>query len=54
MIWQPVLPVKLERTDDTVTAHGSLGLSAEDTHALGLPAPGLRPHPLKPSSFHNS
>ncbi|HWQ69122.1 MAG TPA: IS1380 family transposase [Patescibacteria group bacterium] len=38
MIRQTVLPFKLERTDDTLTAHGGLALLAEYTHALGLQA----------------
>jgi hypothetical protein len=38
MIRQTVLPFKLERTDETLTAHGGLALLAEYTHALGLRA----------------
>ena len=38
MIRQTVLPFKLDRTDDTLTAHGGLALRAEFTHALGLRA----------------
>lgn len=38
MIRQTVLPFKLERTDDTLTAHGGLALLAEYTHGLGLRA----------------
>jgi hypothetical protein len=49
-----VLPVKLERTDNPLTPHGSLALSAEYTYALGLRALGLRPQLSQPSSFHNS
>ncbi len=33
-----MLPFKLERTDETLTAHGGLALLAEYTHALGLRA----------------
>jgi hypothetical protein len=33
-----VLPFKLERTDDTLMAHGGLALLAEFTHGLGLRA----------------
>jgi hypothetical protein len=48
MIRQTVLPFKLERTDETLTAHGGLALLAEYNHGLGLrtladhhlPAPG--------------
>jgi len=36
MIRQTVLPFKLERTDDTLTAHGGLVLVAEYNHGLGL------------------
>ncbi len=36
MIRQTVLPFKLDRTDETLTAHGGLALLAEYTHALGL------------------
>ena len=38
MIRQTVLPFKLERTDEHLTAHGGLALVAEYTHALGLRA----------------
>lgn len=38
MIRQTVLPFKLERTDEPLTAHGGLALLAEYTHALGLRA----------------
>lgn len=38
MVRQTVLPFKLERTDETVTAHGGLALLAEFTHGLGLRA----------------
>src|SRR3989304_1365702 len=38
MIRQTVLPFKLERTDEALTAHGGLALLAEYTHALGLRA----------------
>lgn len=38
MIRQTVLPFKLERTDETLTAHGGLALLAEYSHALGLRA----------------
>ena len=31
-------PFKLERTDETLTAHGGLALIAEFTHGLGLRA----------------
>jgi hypothetical protein len=45
---QTVLPFKLERTDETLTAHGGLALLAECNHGLGicgltdryLPGPG--------------
>jgi len=48
MIRQTVVPFTLERTDETLTAHGGLALLAEYTHALGrralvaryLPRPG--------------
>jgi hypothetical protein len=36
MIRQTVLPFKLERTDETLTAHGGLALVAEYNHGLGL------------------
>lgn len=36
MIRQTVLPFKLERTDETLTAHGGLALLAEYNHGLGL------------------
>jgi hypothetical protein len=36
MVRQTVLPFKLERTDETLTAHGGLALLAEFTHGLGL------------------
>jgi hypothetical protein len=36
MIRQTVLPFKLERTDDALTAHGGLALLAEYNHGLGL------------------
>lgn len=36
MIRQTVFPFKLERTDDTLTAHGGLALMAEYNHGLGL------------------
>ena len=47
MIRQTVLPFKLDRTDDTLTAHGGLALLAEYTHGLGLRALVDRylPHP---------
>ena len=47
MIRQTVLPFKLERTDETLTAHGGLALLAEFTHGLGLRALVARhlPHP---------
>jgi len=38
MIRQTVLPFKLERTDEALTAHGGLALMAEYTRALGLRA----------------
>ena len=38
MIRQTVLPFKLERTDETLTAHGGLALLAEYNHGLGLRA----------------
>lgn len=38
MIRQTVLPFKLDRTDETLTAHGGLALLAEFTHGLGLRA----------------
>jgi len=38
MIQQTVLPFKLDRTDETLTAHGGLALLAEFTHGLGLRA----------------
>lgn len=38
MVRQTVLPFKLERTDETLTAHGGLALLAEYAHGLGLPA----------------
>ena len=38
MIRQTVLPFKLERTNEALTAHGGLALLAEYTHALGLRA----------------
>ena len=38
MIRQTVLPFKLERTNETLTAHGGLALLAEYSHALGLRA----------------
>ena len=48
MVRQTVLPFKLERTDETLTAHGGLALLAEFNHGLGvcgltdryLPGPG--------------
>ena len=48
MVRQTVLPFKLERTDETLTAHGGLALLAEFNHGLGicgltdryLPSPG--------------
>jgi predicted transcriptional regulator with HTH domain len=48
MVRQAVLPFKLERTDETLTAHGGLALLAEFNHGLGvcrlvnryLPSPG--------------
>lgn len=48
MVRQTVLPFKLERTDETLTAHGGLALLAEFNHGLGvcgltdryLPRPG--------------
>jgi Transposase DDE domain group 1 len=36
MVRQTVLPFKLERTDETLTAHGGLALLAEFNHGLGL------------------
>ena len=36
MVRQTVLPFKLERTDETLTAHGGLALLAEFNHSLGL------------------
>lgn len=36
MVRQTVLPFKLERTDETLTAHGGLALLAEYAHGLGL------------------
>ena len=36
MVRNTVLPFKLERTDETLTAHGGLALLAEFTHGLGL------------------
>ncbi len=42
MIRRTVLLFKLERTDETLTAHGGLALLAGDTHALGLRALGAR------------
>ena len=38
MLRQTMLTFKLERTDETLTAHGGLALLAEYTHALGLRA----------------
>lgn len=38
MIRQTVLPFKLERTDESLTAHGGLALVAEYAQALGLRA----------------
>lgn len=48
MVRQSVVPFKLERTDETLTAHGGLALLAEFNHGLGvcgltdryLPGPG--------------
>jgi len=48
MVRQTVLPFKLDRTDETLTAHGGLALLAEFNHGLGvcglteryLPGPG--------------
>jgi len=48
MVRQTVMPFKLERTDETLTAHGGLALLAEFNHGLGvcglanryLPSPG--------------
>jgi hypothetical protein len=48
MVRQTVMPFKLERTDETLTAHGGLALLAEFNHGLGvcglanryLPRPG--------------
>src|SRR3972149_7698818 len=42
MIRQTVLPFKLERTDEALTAHGGLALMGEYTHALGRRAPVAR------------
>jgi len=36
MIRQTVLPFKLQRSDETLTAHGGLALLAEYNHGLGL------------------
>jgi len=36
MVRQTVLPFTLERTDETLTAHGGLALQAEFNHGLGL------------------
>jgi len=36
MVRHTVLPFKLERTDETLTAHGGLALLAEFNHGLGL------------------
>ena len=36
MVRQTVLPFKLERTDETLTAQGGLALLAEFNHGLGL------------------
>jgi hypothetical protein len=36
MIRQTALPFKLERTDETLTAHGDLALPAEDVVATSL------------------
>jgi hypothetical protein len=36
---QTVLPFKLERTGETLTAHGDLALAVEYNHGLGLRAP---------------
>ena len=42
MIRQTVLPFKLERTEEALTAHGGLALVAEYTRALGLRALAAR------------
>ncbi|WP_161953965.1 hypothetical protein [Candidatus Methylomirabilis limnetica] len=36
MIRQTVFPFKLQRSDETLTAHGGLALLAEYNHSLGL------------------
>ena len=38
MVTKTVLPFKLERTSDTITAHAGLALLGEFAHGLGLPA----------------
>ena len=38
MVRQTVLPFKLERTEEILTAHGGLALLAEFNHGLGLRA----------------
>jgi len=57
MVRQTVWPFKLERTDETLTAHGGLALLAEFTHGLGvcglvdryLPGPGATEAMPRPS-----